>query len=69
LTLKVDCRQIGEAIVIGDRRPYLVALVTLDADVAAVKAKEKVFPFFFLFQTTSTARTARTAHTACNACA
>lgn len=32
---------IGEAIVIGDRRPYLVALVTLDADVAAVKAKEK----------------------------
>jgi long-subunit acyl-CoA synthetase (AMP-forming) len=56
----VGCRQIGEAVVIGDRRPYLVALVTLDADVAAVKAKEKVFflPFLFFKQ-----RTHRTAHT------
>ncbi len=48
---------------IGDRRPYLVALVTLDADVAAVKAKEKVFflsfPFFKHTAHTDRVRTRR----------
>lgn len=35
-------KQIGDVVVIGDKRPYLVALITLDPDAAARDAKEKV---------------------------
>jgi len=31
---------VSEAVVIGDKRPYLVALITLEPDVAALKAKD-----------------------------
>jgi long-chain acyl-CoA synthetase len=36
-----QCPIIGEAVVIGDRKPYLTALVSLDAEAVAAAAKER----------------------------
>jgi len=39
-TADLNAIQVSEAVVIGDKRPYLVALITLEPDVAALKAKD-----------------------------
>jgi len=41
-TADLNAIQVSEAVVIGDKRPYLVALITLEPDVAALKAKDMV---------------------------
>jgi long-subunit acyl-CoA synthetase (AMP-forming) len=43
-TLKASHQLIGQAVVIGDRRPYNVALLVLDPDVCAAYAREAVLP-------------------------
>jgi long-subunit acyl-CoA synthetase (AMP-forming) len=40
-TIKVSCPLVGSAIAIGDDRPYVVALLTLDPDALAAYAKER----------------------------
>jgi long-subunit acyl-CoA synthetase (AMP-forming) len=42
LELKSACPLIGQACVIGDRRPYNIALLVLEADVAGARAREDV---------------------------
>ncbi|WP_199433279.1 AMP-dependent synthetase/ligase [Qaidamihabitans albus] len=39
-TIKVSCPLVGASVAIGDNRPYVVALVTLDPDAAAAYAAE-----------------------------
>jgi long-subunit acyl-CoA synthetase (AMP-forming) len=39
-TIKVSCPLVGSAVAIGDDRPYVVALLTLDPDAAAAYAAE-----------------------------
>jgi long-subunit acyl-CoA synthetase (AMP-forming) len=39
-TIKVACPLVGSAVAIGDDRPYVVALLTLDPDVAAAFAQQ-----------------------------
>jgi long-chain acyl-CoA synthetase len=40
-TVKVSCQLIGAVVAIGDDRPYVVALMTLDPDACAAFAKER----------------------------
>ncbi|QWF76747.1 AMP-dependent synthetase/ligase [Amycolatopsis sp. CA-230715] len=42
--VKVGCPLIGSVLAVGDRRPYVVALVTLDPDACAAHAAERGLP-------------------------
>jgi long-subunit acyl-CoA synthetase (AMP-forming) len=43
-TVKVSCGLVGSVVAIGDDRPYIVALITLDPDAAAMFAKQHGLP-------------------------